>query len=64
MPMPKRRKRNPLSEMQDAAESYAELSQNYNEAAEGYRLRLYEFAARCYWIGLAFARIRRRTNNL
>jgi 2-oxoacid dehydrogenase/acyltransferase catalytic subunit len=63
MPMSRRRKplvvkkkQNPLSEVQEAAESYAELSQNYNEAAEGYRLRLYEFAARCYWIGLAFAR--------
>jgi len=50
------RKQNPLSEVQEAAESFAELSRDYNEAAEGYRLRLYKFLARCYWIGRAFAK--------
>jgi hypothetical protein len=50
------RKRNPLSEVQEAAESFTELSRDYNEAAEGYRLRLYKFVARCYWIGRAFAK--------
>jgi len=50
------KKRNPLSEVQEAAESFTELSRDYYEAAEGYRLRLYKFAARCYWIGRAFAK--------
>ena len=50
------KKRNPLSEVQEAAESFTELFRDYNEAAEGYRLRLYKFVARCYWIGRAFAK--------
>ncbi len=37
-----------------AAQFFEKLSEEYGEATEGYRAKLYEFAARCYKVGLGF----------
>jgi hypothetical protein len=50
------KKQSLLTAARDAARLYEELCEKYNEAAEGYRVQVYNFAARCYRIGLGFVK--------
>jgi hypothetical protein len=48
------RKPNPILKARKAAEFFAKIAEEYEEAADGYRSQLYQFAQRCYGIGLEF----------
>jgi hypothetical protein len=45
-----------LLQVYGAANFFAQISKGYVEATEGYRAQLYDFAARCYKIGVGFNR--------
>jgi hypothetical protein len=47
-------KPNPIRKAKNAAEFFVKIAQEYEESADGYRRQLYQFAQRCYGVGLDF----------